>query len=270
MSAAAYTHRHSIRVSEYVFVCLLEDTVLNDIVPLYVSKEYNVCGDESYAAGRFVFVKPAPVGLPSHRYHYMLLAEESATAYTRSDFNVEQYYLEIRKYRQPGKVWWYIFIRLIFVHTCIKMFSLLPTAATSSGLDPVCKLTSRDLSANQSSRLCVEILSSAHFEDRIEYPKPLISFTCYELEVSFRTEEGMRRAAGNSYREFMIRCESTLRNSHAEKISIFISRAYRRNQVFVYSPDSDGAERGVEKVHLENLSINVAVVDEPIHIEDVE
>lgn len=96
------TQSFLVRAAEYVFVCLLKKQYQDELVPIYVSKEYNVSGSESYMAGRFVFRNRE---YPRHpEYHYMLLAEKPATVYTRSDYNVELHYLEIRKRRQPGKI----------------------------------------------------------------------------------------------------------------------------------------------------------------------
>ena len=89
---------------EYVFICVVTRNHEEARV-LYVSKEYrysiidveeNLSNEE--IAVRFVFYSP---------YHGDLLrviaiAEEPAQAYIDPNFNVEIYYLEIRKCHQPG------------------------------------------------------------------------------------------------------------------------------------------------------------------------
>ena len=81
---------------EYVFVCPLENTRTQEVFPLYISKEYNVGPFGGwYKPGRFLFVTPDE--------YKPVLAEEPATAYVGLGFNVELYYLQMRKYIQQGK-----------------------------------------------------------------------------------------------------------------------------------------------------------------------
>lgn len=98
---SALGSRYYFRTREFVFVCLLRQRSSTLLVPYYVSKEYNVSDGEGYQAGRFVFGDRKP-NVPEH----VILAEESAEAYVRSDFNVELHYLQMRKYRRrrPGIV----------------------------------------------------------------------------------------------------------------------------------------------------------------------
>lgn len=81
-------------VDEFVFVCLLKQWASGDIVPFYVSKEYNVNLEETYKVGRFVFGEN----------RFVVLAEETARAYSTSNFNLELHYLQMRKHRRPGKI----------------------------------------------------------------------------------------------------------------------------------------------------------------------
>lgn len=95
---------------EYVFPCLVKYSRDSTIVPFYISKEYNVAPDAILSSwrkpGRFVlgnFV-PTDEGHYFHEDFYVMLAEESAYLYVGHNFNIEMYYLNIRKYVQPGKL----------------------------------------------------------------------------------------------------------------------------------------------------------------------
>ena len=94
------TSTRTISTTEYAFICLMQDS-RNNIKTYYVSKEYNLYGDGAYVAGRFLFRKSRMQAPPNH--YQILLAEEPAVVIHRYNFNVELYYLGIRKYRQPGK-----------------------------------------------------------------------------------------------------------------------------------------------------------------------
>lgn len=89
-------------IAEHVFVCLMRHRLTRDIRLHYVSKEYNVIvgGNASavYNAGRFVFEADE-----SSRVRLIALAEEPAKVYVSADFNIERYYIEIRKVRERGK-----------------------------------------------------------------------------------------------------------------------------------------------------------------------
>lgn len=95
---------------EFVFTCLFqeqratrnscpgsdeenwdEENSTDIICPFYVSKLYDIL--HGFRAHRFVFLEKGEV----------FLAEVSAEAYIRPDFNVELHYLELRKRHQPGK-----------------------------------------------------------------------------------------------------------------------------------------------------------------------
>lgn len=92
-------------LKEYVFVCLSRNSVSGDIMPFYVSKEYNVGSLERfYKPGRFVFTDFVLEQPPT--YNYILLAEEPADAYIPPGFNVELYFLQIKQYIiQSSKTW---------------------------------------------------------------------------------------------------------------------------------------------------------------------
>lgn len=136
-------------------------------------------------------------------------------------------------------------------------------------LDPVCKLMSPNFSINQSRRLCLEIFESAYFKNK-ELSKyshtPWTNFDCYKRRVSFRTEKAIKESAGKFYKEIVVPCELRLMSS-VRHIAFYVSRAYRRNEVFLYRVDTSN---GVEKMYLEGLINNVGVVDEPVGFDDVE
>lgn len=73
---------------EYVFVCLLKRKNSKDIVPFYVTKEY----DMQYGR-RYVFLNTDTE---------IMLAEKPAKSKVRPDFNVELHYIEVRKRRESG------------------------------------------------------------------------------------------------------------------------------------------------------------------------
>lgn len=124
-------------------------------------------------------------------------------------------------------------------------------------IDPLCKQITAGTPGNQHHRLCVAVCRSSYFKNQIDYPH-IITYPCYKEEVSFRTEEGMKKAAGKSYVEQMTRCHSMISGfPEIEDASIYISRAYLSNTVFVYRRDSNDG-----KIYLENLSVNISVVDE--------
>lgn len=94
---------------EHVFVCLSRFWTYGAILPIYVSKEYDVSPPfvVPRKKGRFVIgherrSTPSPVS-PIF-YDFILLAEEPAVANTEPGFNVELYFLNIREYIQPGSV----------------------------------------------------------------------------------------------------------------------------------------------------------------------
>lgn len=96
---------------------------------------------------------------------------------------------------------------------------------------------------------------SAYFKEEIDYPRQGSTYNCVEKEVSFRTGEAIEGATGKTYHENMIPCH--IYNKLNTNDILYISRAYRSLQVFVYRADpSDG------KIYLENLSFNICVVDE--------
>ena len=122
--------------------------------------------------------------------------------------------------------------------------------------DPICEIVTSDLRQNQYHRLCVQVLTSSDFEGKIEYPRTFRSFECFNNEVSFKTDAALERMVGDqTYREFMIRCNSTIKDTLKE-VSFYVSRAYKPNQVFVYASDNLG------RISLKNLSTNLGVTIE--------
>jgi hypothetical protein len=91
---------------EYVFTCYLKDWLYGDTHSFYVSKEYNVAPPDavSYKPGRFVFEDRGRDPLLS--FDDLVLAEEPANVYTEPEFNIELYYLRVRKHMQPGNKMW--------------------------------------------------------------------------------------------------------------------------------------------------------------------
>lgn len=82
-------------------------------------------------------------------------------------------------------------------------------------------------------------------------------YYCRKEKVSFKTEEGVKLAAGKSYYERMTYCYTRSLVDGKELSFEYISRAYRSNEVFVYRRDTSN-----QKIYLENLSTNVSIADE--------
>ena len=91
-----------INFQEYVFYCPFRD--LDDEESTYhfhISKEYNVGPfSEPYMPGRFLIGHSEAEKLDEID---LLLAEEPAKAYTKQGFDIELFYLQLRKYIGPGK-----------------------------------------------------------------------------------------------------------------------------------------------------------------------
>lgn len=124
-------------------------------------------------------------------------------------------------------------------------------------LDPICKLISSE--THQHYRICVAVHRSSHFKDKLKYP-PLTTNPCFEREVSFKTVQGIKEAAGKPHYERMLLCSSEYAHGQVggKRFShLYISRAYRSNEVFVYLYDHTD-----KKIYLENFSTNIAIVDE--------
>lgn len=123
---------------------------------------------------------------------------------------------------------------------------------------PLCKVVSEetyDLN-NEGQRLCAAVTTSSPFKDKIRYLQ-FPEHPCYLETVSFRSEEGVKKSYGKLYRERMTLCHSLFINPLMRESFMYISRAYRSNQVFVYLRDPLD-----QKIYLENLSINLSVVHE--------
>ena len=89
------TTKHLYHIKEYVFLCQLKRRWSEELIPYYISKEYNLSVG-AYKAARFVFGEE----------RFVILAEESGHAYMSPDFNIEVYYLEMRMkyhFQPPSK-----------------------------------------------------------------------------------------------------------------------------------------------------------------------
>ena len=76
-------------------------------------------------------------------------------------------------------------------------------------------------------------------------------------EISFKTADGIKEAAGKTYHERMTSCVCRALDPDEDVASFYLSRAYISDHVLVYTKrNSDG------KIYLENLSTNVNIVDE--------
>lgn len=139
-----------------------------------------------------------------------------------------------------------------------KLFSsFFSVAAENNSLDPLCKLVSEERGPhNRHHRFCVAVSTSSYFEDQIRYPRHR-PYPCYKEQIFFRTTDGIQEAAGRSYYERMTRCLSISGNAEISWPMLYISRAYRSNEVLVYRRNSPD-----EKIYLENLSSNISIIDE--------
>lgn len=93
-------YRRNITVREDVFICVTIGSHVDTMFHYYVSKVYNVNGEEDHSAnctinGRFIFSYNAR--------RLVALAEEPSMAIVRPDFDVERYYLKIRERRHPSE-----------------------------------------------------------------------------------------------------------------------------------------------------------------------
>ena len=122
----------------------------------------------------------------------------------------------------------------------------------------MCRLTlgEKDNPHNQHYRICVAVLTSQLLKDEIEYPKQSTSTSCSETEVSFKSTEAKDMTEGRTYKERIIECESRY-VSRIEKISLYVSRAYLSNVVFVYRRDSLD-----HRMYLVNMLSDVSITDE--------
>ena len=109
---------------------------------------------------------------------------------------------------------------------------------------------------NQHLRLCVAVLRSSYFADKIQYPENQPS-RCYEEEISFRSIEALEEAGTESFYERMTQCYSEFLEPPEDPSDLYISRAYLSNAIFVYRRDPYD-----DKIYLENVSTNISIVDE--------
>ena len=132
----------------------------------------------------------------------------------------------------------------------------------SYSIDPLCKLitsTASDDSSNEHDRFCSKICASSYFSDDRMAKYSLITATlpCQSIEISFRTLDGIKSAAEETYRELMAPCLCRFLGSIDGLNYLYISRAYVSNQILVYNGGHmDG------RIYLENLSTHVSIVDE--------
>lgn len=141
-----------------------------------------------------------------------------------------------------------------------------PLVAESFEHDPVCRLISKERSDNQHFRLCAIVLTSSYFITRFKYPTRVNAYAVFEDQISFRTTDANLRSVGKEYHERIVVCPVRIIDS-SHQTRVYISRAYKSNEVFVYLRDpSDG------RLYLENLSVNVGIVHEPFtcNFDDVE
>ena len=122
----------------------------------------------------------------------------------------------------------------------------------------MCSLVSGDQedSNNQHFRLCVAVLRSSYFADKIQYPENLPS-RCSEKKISFRSVETLAEGGTESFYERMTQCYSEYLELSQGPSHLYISRSYLSNSIFVYRRDPYD-----RKIYLENLSTNISIVDE--------
>ena len=108
--------------------------------------------------------------------------------------------------------------------------------------------------------MCLAVAKSTQFKDiSLEYPDKDPDF-CYVHEVSFkrtRDEEKGAESAPRSFYERLLPCRFPKVWPRNEEAIFYISRAYRSNQVFVYSRDPES-----RKIYPRNISTDVDIVDE--------
>ena len=95
----------------------------------------------------------------------------------------------------------------------------------------------------------------------VAYPKEkLRSPGCSVIEVSFRTPAAIQlleeTGQQQPYQERMTRCVSADINDPNRRVSIYLGRGYKANQLYVYQ-----RVKPEGKVYLVNLSTNVSIAD---------
>lgn len=130
--------------------------------------------------------------------------------------------------------------------------------AEMNDIDPFCKLVSgrkRDRK-NQHHRLCAAVSRFSSLKDSFTYPDPFLTSPCKMEEVSFKTADGIKESMGKSYFERMTRCYSTAEEIDGKRDFLYISRAYKSTEVFVYRRLASD-----ENIYLENLSTGMKIID---------
>jgi len=137
-------------------------------------------------------------------------------------------------------------------------------AGAERKLDPVCQLNNGYFETNQGYRLCEIVLAVSYFKSLIRNSQRIISGICHSKKISFRSTEAIEEAGEKLYYELMIRC--VMGGSDVKSSTLYISRAYNPNEVFVYLSDHSFSEN----VYLETLSTHVSIVKENYNFDNVE
>jgi len=121
-----------------------------------------------------------------------------------------------------------------------------------------------NLEDDQVFQLCATIFTASYFEGQIEYPShEAENHSFVDENISFRTEEGMEKAAGNSYNELVLECN--VNTTKDDQTVFYISRGYNPNQVFAFIKDDFD-----DDLYLENLFADVSIVHERYNFGEVE
>ena len=102
----------------------------------------------------------------------------------------------------------------------------------------------------------MSVSRSSYFRGKIRYPGQ-VAYSCDEREISFRTRDARNKAGKKSYRERMIHCHTGYVKPQEGENLLYVSRAYKSNEIFAYSYNPSDA-----KYYLENLSTDVSIIDE--------
>ena len=134
-----------------------------------------------------------------------------------------------------------------------KCFFLLTAEKNETG--PLCTMisTNRNDPANQHYRICMAVCTSSNFRYAQHAPQ-----ACRKEILSFRNTDVINHhlLVGQSYYERMTICSCKHFSHNVVVDDVYISRAYKSNQVFVYRRDPAN-----KKLFLDNLSTNISIVD---------
>lgn len=112
-----------------------------------------------------------------------------------------------------------------------------------------------ELFEEEKLRICVAIFNSGYFAEKINFsPSDVIAVdgSCEKNDISFRTENGMEKAAGRHFEESMMSCNPKKKDQNEDKLDYLLSGAYENNKIFVFFKHNE-----TQKIYLENLSTNV-------------